>query len=963
MYRNLFLVLFLFLNTVVYCNLPIVRNFSRSDYKSGTQNWAIEQNASNLMFFANNSGLLTFDGDKWNTYPILNRTSVRSILHSDSGLIYASTFNEFGYYKMQPDGTYLYFSLMNKLPSKLIGSNEIFNIFRGEGENVYFQSENSIYLYDGKTVNRLAFNYKIDVAAYVHKVLFVSSSEKGMFMSNGNMFVKIQGSEVLQYKRVCAIIPYKDNEILFVTSSHGVYVYNGITILPFDTGVDNFLKENQVFCAATNGAKLVFGTVRNGVVIQNTESKSTVYLNTFSGLQNNTILSVKFDNQQNLWLGLDNGIDYLVLNSPVSSIFGSNNLYGAGYTSIQYHDFVYFGTNQGLYIAPKATILHDIRPKVELLKEMQGQIWSLKVIDNTLFCGDDHGAFIIHPKKVERIDGLTGTWNFKQLRNNPDMILGCSYKGLFILKKSEGKWRFSHFLKGGFAESSPLFEEDSDGTIWFSHWQKGLFHLFLNETKDSIVKTVLFDERKGLPSIRNNTVFRVAGKLVFSSELGIFSYNKKLDKMEKNKEWNGLFSSTPIDMRLHESPSGDVWCLSGRFVGLARKKSGQSYEMDSLTYRMLQPKILIGFEHFNFFDNESLILANEDGFSRVDVRPKKAVNNTFKVLLNAVTAINSNDSVKERKVFVKTLKEDLQFRANCNNLKFDFNAPEYRDEGLVEYSYKLDNYDQNWSTFSVNSFKEYNRLPRGEYVFRVRARNMLDFREDETFVKFEILPAWYETKLAFGVYILILITIFISLIVFVNYRSGRGAAKMKLIKEKEMQEQKKIFDDETQAKKREIKELKNQQLQYELRHKSQELASSTMNLIRKNEILIDVVETITKTAEDIQRNTDKNVVLKRLANVERSSRQNIQSDDNWKKFEENFDLVYENYLKRLGTQFPDLNITDKKICAYIKMGLSSKDMSPLHNMSVRSIETNRYRIRKKMDMEREMNLSDFLQKF
>lgn len=963
MYRHYLLVLFLFFNILVYGNLPIVRNFSRSDYKSGTQNWAIEQNASNLMFFANNSGLLTFDGDKWNTYPIVNRTSVRSILHSDDGLIYASTFNEFGYYKKQHDGSYLYLSLMNNLSNKLIGSNEIFNIFRGEGHNIYFQSENSIYLYDGKKLNRMAFNHKIDASAYVHKVLFVSNSEKGLFMINGNMFLKIQGSEILQNKRVCAMLPYKDNEILIVTSSDGVYVYNGISISNFDTGIDNYLKENQVFCAATNGSKLVFGTVRNGVVILNTENKTTVFLNTFTGLQNNTTLSLKFDNQQNLWLGLDNGIDYVVLNSPVSSIFGSNNLYGAGYTSIHYNNLMYFGTNQGLYIASKSSIFHTIPPKLQLLKEMQGQIWSLNKIDNTLFCGDDRGAFIIHPNKVERIQGLTGTWNFKQLRNHHDLILGCSYMGLFILRKTDGKWKLSHFLKGNFTESSPLFEEDADGTIWFSHWQKGLFRLFLNETKDSIVKTVLYDESKGLPSNRNNTMFKVAGKLVFPSESGIFSYNKKLDKMEKNLQWNSLFNSEPSYMRLHESPTGDVWCLSGRFVGLARKNPDQSYTMDSLTYRMLQPKILIGFEHFNFYDNVNPILATEDGFSRVDMRPTKASKSKFKVLMNSVTAMNSKDPVQERKVFVNVFNDELQFKANYNNLRFDFNAPEYRDNGLVEYRFKLDGYDQNWSNYSFNSSKEYNRLPRGEYVFRVRARNMLDFREDETFIKFEILPAWYETKLAYGIYILILISLLIGMNVFINYRSGRGAAKMQLIKEKEIQEQKKLFDEETQAKKREIKELKNQQLQYELRHKSQELASSTMNLIRKNEILLEIVETINKTSEDIQHNSDQNLVVKRLANLERNIRQNIQNDDNWKKFEKNFDLVYENYLKRLGTQFPDINITDKKICAYIKMGLSSKDMAPLLNMSVRSIETNRYRIRQKLRLDREVNLADFLQKF
>jgi hypothetical protein len=109
------------------------------------------------------------------------------------------------------------------------------------------------------------------------------------------------------------------------------------------------------------------------------------------------------------------------------------------------------------------------------------------------------------------------------------------------------------------------------------------------------VKAELFDESKGLPGIRNNTMFRIAGKIVFSSERGFFSYNKKTGKMEQNAVLNKLFALAPSYMRLHDSPTGDVWCVSGKFIGLARIKADNHYEMDSLTYRMLQPKILIGF--------------------------------------------------------------------------------------------------------------------------------------------------------------------------------------------------------------------------------------------------------------------------------------------------------------------------------------------------------------------------------
>jgi len=195
----LFLILF---SNLSFANQPMVRNFTRTNYKSGTQNWAIAQNESNSMYFANNNGLLEFDGKNWATYPILNGTNVRSILYSSDGRFYASTFNEFGYFKKLKNGRFVYYTLMNKLASKQVGSNELYNIIKGN-KRVYFQSEKLIYQYNGDTVTRLPFNYKIDAAAYIYNVLFIASIQSGIFMLNGNFFSRIPGSELLINKKVC----------------------------------------------------------------------------------------------------------------------------------------------------------------------------------------------------------------------------------------------------------------------------------------------------------------------------------------------------------------------------------------------------------------------------------------------------------------------------------------------------------------------------------------------------------------------------------------------------------------------------------------------------------------------------------------------------------------------------------------------------------------------------------------
>ena len=952
----------LFVFTIsVYANHPLVRNFGRDTYKAGTQNWAIAQDESNSMYFANNNGLLQFNGKNWSTFPIKNGTNVRSLVHTKDGRFYASTFNDFGYYEKKANGQLEYYSLVTKFGITKQESNELYNIQTGN-DKIYFQGDKTVYQYDGKNIVRFPFHSKMDASAFIHNILFVTSEKSGVYMLNGNLFVRLPGSELLINKKVCSIVPLDGDNILLITSFNGTYLFNGSTIMPYNTGIDDFLKQNQVFCAARNANQLVFGTVQRGIAVLNLTDRSVTYANTFTGLQNNTVLCVAFDNKNNLWLGLDKGIDYVMLNSPIQNIFGTNNLYGAGYTSLLKNNTLYMGTNQGLYSTPFPLPNSPFPIQPKLVKGMEGQIWCLTEIDGTIFCGDDQGAFIINSGRPERIEGLPGTWNFKPLLLHLGMILGCSYQGLFILKKTGQNWKFSHFIKGKFTESSPMFEEDTDGAIWFSHWQKGMFRLHFNAGMDSVTRVELYNN-KGFPANQSNTVFRINNQLVFSSERGFYSFNRNKNSIDPYTAWNKLFKSVPNYMRLHECPNGNVWFVSGRFIGLAKKNANNTFSMDSLTYRILQPKIITGFEHFNFIDNNLLILSTEDGFSWIDTRKGSSTKNTFKVFLDNIIVTNHQATATDGNNPMENSKIKTKFAHNQNSLRFEFIAPEYRNEGLVQYSYMLENFDENWSEFSSINTKEYTQLPKGHYTFKIKARDILESKEAFFTYSFDILPAWYESHIALVIYFILLLLILTAIVLFINYQSKKGAKDMEIRKEIEFSEQKKHFEAETTEKKKEIKELKNQQLQYELRHKSQELASSTMNLIRKNEMLLEIMDTITKASHEIKSNSDSNGILSRLNKLERHIRQNIENDNNWKKFEENFDLVYENYLKRLGEMYPDLNTSDKKLCAYLKMDLSSKDIAPLLNMSVRSVETNRYRLRKKFDIGRDTNLSEFLQRF
>ena len=343
------LTLFLVLLSVATgsASYPLVRNYTRSAYKGGTQNWDIRQDNYGRMLFANNQGLLIYDSKNWTLCPIGNYTTVRSLLNDDAAArIYAGGSAEFGYYYNDPvRGSFVYKSLLPTLPEKERNFTEVWNIHKS-GKYIWFQSDFKLLRYDGRRSVSIPYKYKISTSALINNRLYIASKEGGMCIVNGEKFHTVPGGEMMKGMRVCAMLPYQKGYVLIVTEFNGVFIFDGSSVKPFEMDIDPFLKANQVFCASTNDRELVFGTVNNGIIIKDIASGTNTFVNMTTGLQNNTVLSIDFDRMDNIWLGLDNGIDYVLYNSPVSTVFGSSNVYGAGYSSLLLGNTLLLGTNQ-----------------------------------------------------------------------------------------------------------------------------------------------------------------------------------------------------------------------------------------------------------------------------------------------------------------------------------------------------------------------------------------------------------------------------------------------------------------------------------------------------------------------------------------------------------------------------------------------------------------------------------------
>jgi len=151
-------------------------------------------------------------------------------------------------------------------------------------------------------------------------------------------------------------------------------------------------------------------------------------------------------------------------------------------------------------------------------------------------------------------------------------------------------------------------------------------------------------------------------------------------------------------------------------------------------------------------------------------------------------------------------------------------------------------------------------------------------------------------------------------------------------------------------------EIKNKQLEQELYNKNKELTNATMNIVQKNELLNALNHELLQL-KDENGNKLQPEQLQKVAKILKNA---YEDNMDWHLFEQSFNETHENFFKKLKHQFPELMPNDLKLCAYLRLNMSSKEIASLLNITTRGVEIRRYRLRKKLNITTEQNLTDFL---
>ena len=910
---------------------PPVVAYNPVSYAAQNQNWSISQTSDQTMYFANNSGLLEFDGTNWKLYPVPDNSIVRSVKAVDD-LIYTGSYMDFGVWKRNNKSILEYTSLVQQFDIELDEDEQFWDIIKLE-DWLIFQSLSRIYLVNELTKEStfIESDHVISNIFEVDDVLYFNELNKGIFkIIDGNVELVSDDPRVTSDNLV-GVIEHR-NQLLLMTASNGFYFLNDkkLTRWKIDPKVD--LSTLTIYSTTSlSDNSIVIGTVSNGMYHLSENGMLMYDLNFEKGLSNNTVLSVFEDYQNNLWLGLDIGISLVNLSSQFIVYNDTKGAIGTVYTSVLFEDYLYLGTNQGLFYKQR-----DQNSDFTFIEGTNGQVWNLKVIDNLIFCGHDRGTLLIKNQKLQySIGQALGTWDFKPLKDNPDLILQGNYNGLSLLEKRQGRWRYRNKIKG-FDISSRFYQYLGD-QIFVNHELRGLHKLTLNKKLTAATKVSnITPMTKG----NGSNFLKFSKNYYYTSSEDVYKYNPKdqsFTQSESFKEVLKEFSTRTTIMDVKNS-EGLKWCFADDNILIISVGSvTQTPKVEIIPVAISSfKKVVSGFENLTKIGTDEYLLGSAYGYFIFNSDTPKP-NHLYNLKINSVQASKINEDKFRLDSFTPPSLD-----SENNNIYIHYNIPHYDNMVSKKYAYKLIGWSNTWSDWQAESHQVFENLPYGSYEFKVKGKIGNTETLNTASYSFVINRPWYLSNTAITLYVILFIVLWI--LVHNLYKRYYRKQQQQLLQKS--QEQLAIKELETSQK---FMQLTNEKLKLDIESKNRELAVSTMSLIKKNEFLNSIKSELKE--KDNQQDIKK--VIKIID-------KNLNNTDDWKLFEEAFNNADKDFLKLIKEKHPVLTPNDLRLCAYLRLNLSSKEIAPLLNISPRSVEVKRYRLRKKMDLPHESSLTNYI---
>jgi AraC family chitin signaling transcriptional activator len=891
--------------------LPFVENFTKSNYNGDNQVWSVVQGSDNAFYFANNHYLLRYNGVRWEKYSLPNKTIIRSVF-SDGDKIYSGSYNEFGYW-IRKNGT-LYYTSLTKGKNFFRGlsiNEEIWKIFKHDNK-IYFQSFNDLYVLENTTIRKIRIPFQVSYCFLVEDKIYSASVKDGVFLFENNKFTKIEKWNLLENNIIHAIDKAK-NKMFFFTQKNGVYYEENNTLKPWLHPINELLKKETIITAkAISNNRLVIGTAFQGVYVVNLNDNSYNNISRKNALKNNSILSIGTDKENDLWLGLDNGISHIEINSSYKIFSDNTGILGSVYTMAPLNNGLLLGSNHGVFKYQNK--------ELTLLPNSQGQVWDILKVKDKYLIGHNDGTYIYENNDLKKVNSISGGWKFLK-SNFHDAYFLANYSGIVIYENPNDFQNFKRF--SNLTKPIKNIIQNKENELWAVDNYRSLYRLLFDE--DFKVKKVenitqknkiLNDYGVKMVSFNNEVLFYINSKW--------YNYNAISDKLELNTYFNKSFANISELISIDDE---NFIVLKEKSLFLINRVNNK-FVWNLIPEKYYEGKIIN--QDTKVFKVGSQFLLNlDDGFFAFELQKSK-----FKPNKNSVRVEAMVDGVFiERSATI----------GHNKSINLDI-ISEFYGNSKQELFYTLDD------TKDYNSLKNsnivLNNLSSGSHELVIYYNDGENYVQLSSF-NFRVEMPWYISIWMILIYLSIIGGAFY---LYYKWNKIRYIEKLKL-KEEELKHQKEILKLEMDAQsKLKLQEYEKHILEVQIQAKASEVAGKSLSIAKQSEM----IESIQKALET------ENDMSNLKSSIKKSIKINAINKNEWQSFEKNLLQSNEEFVQRLTKKYPVLTSKDIKLCIYLRMNLSSKEIAPLMNISFRGVELHRYRLRKKIGLTADDSLSKFM---
>ncbi len=761
---------------ILYPGRPKIFHFNLEDYNAVPQTWSFIQDARGYLYIANTGGVVIFDGQNWEVLKPPYISLVKSFTKDENNKIYVSGYNNIFYLDVDSVGDFFLETLEmeNKhnfgYIHKLLYSDK----------NLVFKADSGLFIYDLRDRKLYQLTNKphffID-KAYDDILVYHKNKVYRIDLINKRLDLSPLNNMLSDNNIILGIFQAYRDKIIVIRNDYIILLNKKYKIIkkiptPYHTVLASYIaNDSYAFLNFLDKGLLIYDENLNLINIfdQNT------------GLSVNTFYGMYVDTYNNLWLAENTGIDYIILNSPLSYL-DKNYGFGVSKGTAYFNNNFYFLFSFKIKYIPDSILLNPYKTKkypIEINKYL-GQNWNFCKLKKALLISHSPGIISISHNGIKFIDSIKeAVWRIEKIPGSNLLFLGTKKGGYIAQYNDNGElYNFRKIVN----ENVRHFIIDKNQNFW---------GIISSDTVSFVKAKILtgkipgfqivknFSEKDGITPLLYTTIFydKFDDKVIVNNADTIKYFNTVKQRFVKFREITKHFNEGDKNQYiyfLYIDDLGNYWInyvnkslpLSQRYkVFLFKKENNKLKFLPLLTQSVAFGDYYItGFTYnkrFVFFNTSKGVLIFDYQ------HPIDTSKYNFNIYLRKIVSTNGNkiiwagNTLGKKQELTSRPPVKLKLKYTENSIKFYIAAPFYENSEDILFFYKLDGIDKQWTPWTSLNEKEYTFLREGKYTLHVRAKNIYGIYSPELSYTFWISPPWYRSIVAYIIYFLVFVIIII----------------------------------------------------------------------------------------------------------------------------------------------------------------------------------------------------------